>query len=85
MKRKLTGIVVSDRMQKTRVVSVTRMKKHPLYHKYYKVTARFKIHDENNESRTGDQVIIEETRPMSKGKRWGLSEILKKKEAAIAE
>ena len=85
MKRKLTGIVISDRMQKTRVVSVTRMKQHPLYHKYYKVTVRFKVHDENNESHTGDQVIIEETRPMSKDKRWGLSEILKKKEVAIAE
>jgi len=83
MKRKLTGIVVSDRMQKTRVVAVTRLKKHPLYHKYYKVTNRFKIHDGNNESRIGDQVEIEETRPLSKDKRWQLSAVLKKAEAAF--
>lgn len=68
-KRRLTGTVVSDKMQKTRVVMVTRLKKHRLYHKYYKSTARYKAHDEKNEYKTGDQVIIEETRPLSKEKR----------------
>ena len=68
--RKLKGTIVSDKMQKTRVVSVTRMKKHPRYLRYYKVTAKFKAHDENNEYKTGDNVVIEETRPLSKEKRW---------------
>lgn len=76
-KRKLFGLVVSDKMQKTRVISVTRLKKHPKYLKYYKSTTKFKAHDEKNEYRTGDKVVIEETRPLSKDKRWvivGLSE-----------
>ncbi|HUZ93099.1 MAG TPA: 30S ribosomal protein S17 [Candidatus Paceibacterota bacterium] len=69
-KRKLTGTVVSDKMQKTRVVLVARMKKHPKYLKYYKVTTKFKAHDEENQYHAGDKVVIEETRPMSKDKRW---------------
>jgi len=73
-KRKLTGIVVSDRMQKTRVVAVTRLKKHPKYLKYYKETSKFKAHDEENEYRIGDKVVIEETRPLSKEKRWRIIE-----------
>ncbi len=70
MKRKLKGTVVSDKMNKTRVIAIEKMKKHPKYQKYYKVTARFKAHDENNEYKIGDQVIIEETKPLSKDKRW---------------
>jgi small subunit ribosomal protein S17 len=70
MKRQLQGIIVSDKMDKTRVVAVTRLKKHPRYLKYYKVTKRFKAHDEKNEYKAGDKVIIEETRPLSKEKRW---------------
>lgn len=69
-KRRLIGAVVSDRMQKTRVVAVTRLKKHPKYLKYYKETSKFKAHDEENEYKVGDKVIIEETRPLSKEKRW---------------
>lgn len=69
-KRKLKGMVVSDKMAKTAVVSVTHFRRHPKYLKYYKVTSRFKAHDENKEYKTGDQVIIEETRPISKEKRW---------------
>lgn len=69
-KRKLIGTVVSDKMQKTRVVEVERFKKHPKYLKYYRVGTKFKAHDENNEYHTGDKVQIEETRPMSKEKRW---------------
>ena len=69
-KRKLEGVVVSDKMQKTAVVAVTHHRKHPKYLKYYKVTARFKAHDENKEYKIGDKVVIEETRPISKEKRW---------------
>lgn len=73
-KRKLEGVVVSDKMQKTRVIEISSMKKHPKYLKYYKVSKRFKAHDENNEYKTGDIVIIEESRPMSKDKRWVIVE-----------
>lgn len=83
--RKLQGVVTSDRMQKTRVVSVTSLKKHPKYLKYYKVTAKFKAHDEKNESHAGDTVIIEETRPLSKDKRWTLFSIEKKAEIKSKE
>ena len=68
--RQLKGIVVSDRMIKTGVVSITRLKKHPKYKKYYKVTKKFKAHDEKGEYHIGDKVIIQETKPMSKEKRW---------------
>jgi small subunit ribosomal protein S17 len=69
-KRRLTGTVVSDAMDKTRVVSVDRAKKHPRYHKYFTVTTRFAAHDEQNAYHRGDVVIIEETRPLSARKRW---------------
>lgn len=68
--RKITGVVVSDKMSKTRVVAVSRIKKHPRYLKYLTITTRFKAHDEANEYHTGDKVVIEETRPLSKEKRW---------------
>jgi small subunit ribosomal protein S17 len=68
--RKIKGTVVSDKMQKTRVVSVTRLVQHPRYGKRYKITNRFKAHDEKNEYKTGDVVMIQEVRPMSKDKRW---------------
>lgn len=68
--RKLQGTVVSDKMNKTRVVAVERLKKHRRYQKYYRVTRRYKAHDEKNEYKTGDKVVIEETRPLSKEKRW---------------
>lgn len=69
-KRKLDGVVVSDKMQKTIVVAVIRLKKHPLLGKYFKVTTRYKAHDEKKEYKTGDKVTIQETRPLSKDKRW---------------
>lgn len=75
--KKLKGIVVSDKMQKTRVVAVESFKKHSLYKKYYKVTNRFKAHDEKNEYKTGDKVIIEQTRPLSKEKNWIILEKIK--------
>ncbi|MFH1759376.1 MAG: 30S ribosomal protein S17 [Patescibacteria group bacterium] len=70
IKRKLQGVVVSDKMQKTAVIEITRLKKHPKYHKYYKVSTRFKADNPDNQHKTGDQVTIEETRPLSKDKRW---------------
>jgi len=70
--RKLKGTVVSDKMNKTRVVEVTRLKKHAKYEKFYRVSTRFKAHDENNEYKTGDEVTIQETRPISKDKRWAI-------------
>lgn len=71
--RKIVGTVVSDKMSKTRVVSVDRLKKHPKYQTYYRVTSKFKAHDEANEYKTGDKVTIEETRPISKDKRWKIT------------
>jgi small subunit ribosomal protein S17 len=68
--RKIIGVVVSDKMTKTRVVTVASLKKHPKYLKFYKVTTKFKAHDENNEYKTGDKVTIEESRPLSREKRW---------------
>lgn len=70
IKRRLEGTVVSDKMQKTVVVSVTRFKKHPKYLKYYKVSRRFKAHAETGVYKVGDKVVIEEIRPLSKDKRW---------------
>lgn len=69
-KRVLTGEVVSDKMAKTVVVAIVRVKRHPIYKKQFKVTKRYKAHDENGEYKVGDRVSIEETRPLSKDKRW---------------
>ncbi len=68
--RTLKGYVVSDKMQKTVVVEVRRMKMHEKYKKYFKVSKRYKAHSPENEYHTGDKVIIQEGRPMSKEKRW---------------
>lgn len=70
MSRVLTGKIVSDKMDKTVVVAVERLKMHPLYKKQFKTTAKFKAHDENNEFKTGDVVEITETRPLSKTKKF---------------
>ncbi|MEK7154357.1 MAG: 30S ribosomal protein S17 [Patescibacteria group bacterium] len=70
--RTLNGVIVSDRMQKTVVVAVSRLVKHPKYKKYYKVTKKYKAHDEKGEYHTGDKVTIQETRPLSKEKRWAV-------------
>ena len=76
--RKIIGTVVSDKMSKTRVIAVASLKKHPKYLKFYKVTTKFKAHDENNECGIGDKVKVMETRPLSKDKRWRLVEIVEK-------
>lgn len=75
--RVLKGMVVSDKMQKTIVVAIDRLIKHPKYKKYYKVTKRFKVHDEENKFHEGDKVLIQETRPLSKEKRWEVLEQIK--------
>lgn len=77
-KRRFQGVVESDKMEKTIVVKVTRIKIHPLYKKRYRVHKKFKVHDEKNEAKISDQVIFEECRPLSKDKRWRLVEIIKK-------
>jgi small subunit ribosomal protein S17 len=66
----LKGLVVSDKMQKTVVVAVTRFVKHPKYQKFLKITKKFKAHDENNEAKVGDTVLVRQTRPLSKDKRF---------------
>ena len=69
-KKRLTGKVVSNKMAKTVVVEVERMKQHPKYLRRFRVHKRYKAHDEKGEYKVGDEVIIEETRPLSKDKRW---------------
>lgn len=68
--KQLKGVVVSDKMSKTVVVAVNRLKRHPVYKKTYKITDRYKAHDEKNEYKTGDKVVLQECRPMSKEKRF---------------
>ncbi|MDI6601281.1 MAG: 30S ribosomal protein S17 [Thermoanaerobacteraceae bacterium] len=72
------GLVVSDKMDKTIVVAVEDRVKHPLYGKIVKRTKKYKAHDENNEAHIGDRVLIMETRPLSKEKRWRLVNIIER-------
>ena len=72
------GRVVSDKMDKTVVVAVNYVRRHPLYHKRITRTSKFYAHDENNECKAGDLVRIEETRPMSRQKRWVVREIVER-------
>jgi small subunit ribosomal protein S17 len=74
MINKLQGKVISDKMNKTVVVEVERVKEHPRYKKRYKVHKKYKAHDEKGEYKIGDVVIIEETRPISKDKKWRVVE-----------
>jgi small subunit ribosomal protein S17 len=69
-RKQLIGTIVSDKMPKTRVVEVERIKEHSRYKKQFKISKKYKAHDEKNEYKVGDRVIIEETRPLSKEKRW---------------
>lgn len=75
-KKVYTGKVVSDKMDKTVVVAVTRLYQHPVYKKTVKKVTKFKVHDENNRCKIGDTVSISETRPLSKGKRWSVLDII---------
>ncbi len=81
--RTFEGVVVSDAMQKTRVVLITRFKKHPKYHKLLRISERFKAHDENNEFKNGDKVVIEETRPLSGQKRWNIVKLIARREKEV--
>ena len=78
MRRQLLGTVVSDKMDKTAVVLVERVVKHPLYKKYVKRHNRFAAHDEANACKVGDKVLITESRPISKRKRFRVSKIVEK-------
>ncbi len=77
-KKLLVGVVISDKMDKTVVVKVDNIVKHPVYMKYIKRIAKYKAHDEQNECVAGDRVMIVESRPLSKDKRWRVREILEK-------
>ena len=72
------GRVVSDKMEKTIVVAVETKVRHPLYGKIMNRTTKFKAHDENNDAKVNDRVLIMETRPLSKDKRWRLAEVVEK-------
>ena len=78
LRKTRTGLVVSDKMDKTIVVTIEDNVRHPLYKKINKRTVKLKAHDEKNEGRVGDRVSIMETRPLSKDKRWRLVEIIEK-------
>jgi small subunit ribosomal protein S17 len=70
------GVVVSDKMTKTRVVAIERVYRHPRYERVITRSKRLKAHDETNTSKVGDRVLIEETRPLSKDKRWRIRQVL---------
>lgn len=76
--RERRGVVIKDRMDKTVVVEVTRKVRHPKYHKFVTRRARYKAHDAENACKVGDLVVMEETRPLSKTKRWRIKEIAEK-------
>lgn len=76
LRKTQVGLVTSDKMEKTIVVSVETLVEHPLYKKRVKRTKRFKVHDEQNQCKMGDKVRIMETRPISKDKRWRVVEII---------
>ncbi len=78
MKRQVTGTIVSDKMDKTVTVIVERLVKHKLYHKFLRRRSKFAAHDETNSCRIGDKVVITESRPLSKTKKWRVSKIILK-------
>ena len=75
-RRSKTGRVVSDKMDKTVVVSVERLRRHPIYKRVVRLSSKFKAHDQQNSARVGDTVRIEESRPLSREKRWTVVEIV---------
>lgn len=78
LRKTRTGLVVSDKMDKTIVVAIEDNVRHPLYKKIIKRTVKLKAHDENNECRRGDRIMVMETRPLSKDKRWRLVQVIEK-------
>ena len=85
MARTLTGVVSSDKGDKTIVITVATRKTHPIYKKQYTINSRFMAHDEKNEAKVGDKVIIIETRPISARKRFRLSQIVERAGARFEE
>jgi small subunit ribosomal protein S17 len=85
LRKERSGVVVSDRMQKTVVVSVERTVKHPQYMKIRRRRTRVKAHDESNQCHVGDRVTIVECRPLSRDKRWRVSKVLERSRTAGAE
>jgi small subunit ribosomal protein S17 len=85
LRKERNGVVVSDRMQKTVVVSVERTVMHPKYKKYLRRRTRVKAHDEDNQCRLGDRVVIAASRPLSRDKRWRVSKILERAQSVTAE
>jgi small subunit ribosomal protein S17 len=77
-KRTIKGVVISDKMDKTIVIRAERLVKHPVFHKYLRKHMKYKAHDEQNQCKVGDMVLIIEARPLSKEKRWRMLEILEK-------
>ncbi len=80
IKHELIGTITSDKMDKTVVVTVERLEKHPTFQKYIRRRSKFKAHDEKNECRVGDKVLIQECRPLSKDKNWRVVSILERQE-----
>ena len=84
-KKTMTGIVVSNKMDKTLVVKVERRFSHPVFKKVVKTTKKYKVHDEKNECLEGDFIRIQETRPLSKEKRWRLFGVISRQKSLISE
>ncbi len=78
IRKTMLGTVVSDRMDKTVIVAVERLVQHPLYRKYLRKQKRYKAHDEKNDCHIGDRVLLVETRPLSREKRWRVKEVLER-------
>jgi len=78
LRKTRTGMVISDKMDKTIVVAINENVRHPVYKKVVKRTYKLKAHDENNECKIGDKVLVMETRPLSRDKRWRVVEIIEK-------
>jgi small subunit ribosomal protein S17 len=77
-RKHLIGVVISTKMEKTVVVSVTRRYKHPTYEKYVEHSKKYYAHDEKKDCRQGDRILIEETRPLSRTKRWRVKEVIER-------
>jgi small subunit ribosomal protein S17 len=78
--RERQGVVISDKMDKTIVVEVTSVKPHPMYKKIVRRSTKLKAHDEKNEARMGDKVVVRECRPLSRSKHWRLMQVLERAE-----
>ena len=84
-KRKMIGIVMKDKMDKTVVVEVEKYSKHPQYKKYIRTKKRYKAHDEENKCKIGDKVLIMEARPLSRDKRWVVKDVIKEEFQLLKE